>query len=93
MNYLPKPRFIACSILSKKIAVVSQTATASIGLKNTTQRHKNDVLSALGSLRSKFGTSTNRDSAQNVPRIKRTRQVCFQKELNENVSIFHVGAL
>ena len=33
ISQIPKPRFVACSILGKVIAVVSQTAKASIGLK------------------------------------------------------------
>ena len=82
LSQIPKPRFVACSILGKVIAVVSQTAKASIGLKSTMLQCKKGVLSALGKLRSKCGTSTNRDSAQTVPQIKRTIQVCFQKELN-----------
>ena len=36
INPTPKPRFVACSKLGKVIVVVSQTANASIGLKNTT---------------------------------------------------------
>ena len=32
-SHIPKPRFVACSILDKVIAVVSQTTTASIGLR------------------------------------------------------------
>ena len=35
MSQIPKPRFVACSILGEAIAVVSQTAQATIGLKNT----------------------------------------------------------
>ena len=82
ISQVPKPRFVACSILGKMIAVVSQTAKASIGLKNTMLQCTKGVLSALGKLQSKFGTSTNRDSAQTVPQIRRTIPVCFQKELN-----------
>ena len=82
ISQIPKPRFVACSILSKVIAVVSQTASASIALKNAMLQCQKGVLSALGRLRSKFGTSTNRDSAQIVPQIRRTIQVCFQKDLN-----------
>ena len=69
---IPTPRFVACSILGKVIAVVSQTASASIGPKNTTLQCKKGVLSALGKLRSNFGTSTNRGSAQTVPQIRWT---------------------
>ena len=38
MSQIPKPRFVACSKLGKVRAVVSQTASASIGLKNTMLR-------------------------------------------------------
>ena len=33
ISQIPKPRFVACSILGKVIAVVSQTARTSMGLK------------------------------------------------------------
>ena len=33
ISQIPKPRFVACSILGKVIAVVSQTARASMGPK------------------------------------------------------------
>ena len=82
ISQIPKSRFLACAILGILIAVVSQTAKASEGLKNTMLQCKKGVLSALGGLQSKFGTSMNRGSAQAVPQIRRTVQVCFQKELN-----------
>ena len=83
ISQIPKPRIVACSILGNVIAVVSQTARASIGLKKALNYSK-DVQSALGRLRSKFGTSTNtkRESAQIVPQKRRPTQTCFQKELN-----------
>ena len=37
-SQIPKPRFVACSINGKVIAVVSQTANASMGLKKIERR-------------------------------------------------------
>ena len=82
ISQIPKPRFVACSKLGEVIAVVSQTAKASIRLKKTLLQRRKVVISALGRLRGKFGTSTNRDNAQIVPQIRRTFQVYFHKELN-----------
>ena len=81
MSQTPKPTFVACSKLGKVI-VVSETAKASIGPKKNNVAIQKDVLSALERLRSKFGTWTNRGSAQMVPQTRRTIQLCFQKELN-----------
>ena len=45
ISQIPKPRFVACSILGKVIAVVSQTAKTSMGLKKRCNARRMSYLS------------------------------------------------
>ena len=79
----PKPRFAVFSILSKAIAVVSQTIKASIGLKKHIVTTQDECPICVGSASDKFLTSMNRGSAQIVQQVKQTIRLCSQRELKK----------
>ena len=93
ISQIPKPRFVACSILGKVIAVVSQTAKASMGLKKYNVAMHEGCPICVGKASEQIRYFDEPRQCSNCSSDKTDDSSLFSERAKYGASMFHVRAV
>ena len=93
MSQIPKPKFVACSILGKVLAVVSQRAKASIGLKKYSVAMQEGCPICVGKASEQIRYFNEPRQCSNCSSDKSDDSSLFSERTKYGASVFHVRAV